>query len=219
MLKGRTFLIPLLITGLWMAALTGCNLLSPTAEFPHSITISPASGTMVAYTTQRFTARSYNRNGEEIFFTPTSWPIYPTAEFGSVTSTGRDDDGRPFAVFEPRASGECELYCFYNDVQAFVTITAVATIDSITVTGEAYKIENGHNCWFTATVKDPYGNVINLVTPTWEVVPGSLGTFTESSLNRAKFVADSVNVGKGTVEAILGGVIGSREIEVSSEGF
>jgi hypothetical protein len=136
-----------------------------------------------------------------------------------VEKTGRDDDGRPFADLKPTAVGTGELFCFYNDVQAFATITAVATIASITVSGEAYKIKNGHNCWFTAIAKDPEGHVINLITPSWEVVPSSLGTFTEFLLNRAKFSAHSTNVGEGTVEAIIGSVIGSREIEVSSEGF
>ena len=217
MSKDRLFHVSLVILAVWLASLTGCDILNPTVQAPHSITIDPSSGTMVAFTTQRFTAKGYNRDGDEIFFTPTSWPVYP-AEFGRVVSYGRDDGGRPFADLYPTAATTGELYCFYSDVQGYAVITALATVASISVTAEAYLIRNNRALWFTAIAKDPGGHIINLITPSWEIV-GGIGTFTGFAGNQALFLSDSTFLGKGTIEAILGGVVGSREVEISTEGF
>ncbi len=213
----KEILLVLILSACWLALVAGCNVINPSLQTPHSITINPKSGTMLAYTTQRFTAKGYDRNGNEIYFTPMSWPSYPTG-FGTVTSRGRDSSNRPYVTFKPTSFATGELFVFYNDVQTHATITSVATVASISISPESISIQGNHTfAPFIATAYDPDGNVINLITPTWEAV-GSIGTITTVEGNQATFRATNEASAFGTIEAYLGGVVGSAEITVTTEG-
>jgi len=212
-MKKAFFFALFIATASAIATILGCGQLNPVTENPREIVITPASGTMLAYTTQEFEARAYDKGGNEIFFTPSTWAVYPSSQWGVVAGNGRSSGGRPLAILTPMASGTGEVRCFFNDIQGVATITAFATIESLSITPKRISIEVYAEQEFTATAKDPNGNIINLIVPTWEVT-GGIGTIPPSTgSNQALFSATVAGV--GTIDAYYQGKSASAEVTVN----
>ncbi len=212
-MKKKLFPAALSLLVLWTAFILGCGEIGLTPQAPSRIEVQPATGGMLAYTIQRFEATGYDSGGHEVFFTP-FWAVYTVEAFGKVLYTGRNpDNSRPYADFELYTVGSIELYCFYSDVRGFASIEGYATVESITVTPAGATVEVGYGQEYLATVKDPNGNILNLVTPTWEIESATvIGTINPAGFGYARFNATAT--GEGIINAYFYGVKGSVEVMV-----
>jgi hypothetical protein len=190
--------------------LFGCGQEGLFTGTPATIVITPATATMLSYSTWEFRAKVYDSNGNEIFFNPT-WTVIPW-ELGEVTEYGIKDN-RPYAVFKPTGEGTVELRCFASDIWDSSVITAYAgTIEVITVSPSPITMTKGETITFTATAEDTDGNVITYFIPTWQVTAGLLSI--ESTYDNMADIK-AIGAGFGTVEAIFQGMAGTAEVEVT----
>ena len=191
----------------------GCGRTGLISGIPSKIVIEPNTATVAIQTSNQFVAKGYDEHDKEIHFVPVSWVVKPY-EFGDIEGGGRTDDDRPYVIFKATGLGTGTLECVYSDVRGSATITSVGTIEIITVTPNPKIVQKGSTQTFTATAEDNSGNIITLITPTWEV-KGGIGTIESTWNNYASFKATAA--GFGTIEAHFYGKVGSAEITVSGE--
>jgi|GEM_PF-3592842 len=212
-MKNALILTALLFSLLLIFACGGRESLTPTSL--SSIDLAPSTATMLAYSAGQFIATGYDDDGDEIYFIPASWAIYPP-EFGVIEDQGLNDDDEPYAVLKPTGVGTAELHCVFNAVRGVALLSASATLESITISPEATRMLVGNTTRFVATAKDVLGNVLTTFSPTWEL-RGGIGIITVLEHNRKYVDVEVTTYGVGTLEAFLQGLVGTAEITATTE--
>jgi len=208
-MKKYVFLLLLLLTSI----IFGCGQGGLVVGTVKTIVISPSTATMLFETEATFVATGYDSGGNEIYFNP-NWFITPTSpsQFGVVTSTGRNDDDRPYCVFKPTGAGTGELHCMQSEAHGIATITStVGAITRLTITPSRRTIGIDQIQLFTATAESG-GQEITIFNPTWEVEGSSV---TVESVIANKINIKGVSVGPATLEAHYLGLTATAEIFVS----
>ena len=169
-----------------------------------SITVSPPNASVVAGTTQPFTANGFDQYGNAVVITPT-W----TTNGGAINSSGL------FAAQTTVAAGRL-VTATQNSVSGTASVNIIAgPLSSIVVLPSSANVVAGTARSFTANGFDQYGNNV-VITPAWTtngglisasgvftaqitVATGRLVTATESSISGTA----SVNIIAGPLSSIV----------------
>src|SRR5207244_293042 len=161
----------------------------------HKITVSPSSATIVLGASQTFTARGFDKLGNEMSITPT-WSINSTS--ASCDSGGSCTSNTAGTFTVSATSGQIVG-------TATLHVTA-AVLARITVTPPFAAIALGSSQTFTATGFDTLNNEVS-ITPTWSASTsagcGSSGTCTPTA------------TGTFTVSATSGEIVGTATLNVT----
>lgn len=196
---------------LCLIVLLGCGQIANLSTSVSRIEITPSTATMLAYTTQEFTATAYNASGAEVYFTPSSWAMNPYTYGDGVR---HDSGGKSYFDFVPLAEGTIELRVFYGGIWGVATIEAlVGTLETLYVTPKPATVGKNGELTFYASGEDISGHFLTAVPATWEVL-GVSGTIETGPSSAVIFSAGSTP-GTGIVYAYFGGVMGSSEITIT----
>ena len=169
-----------------------------------TVTVAPASASVVTGGTKQFTAAGLDQFGQLVSPQPTfTWSV---GGGGTISTSGLFTAGAaaggPFTV--TAASGSVSG-------TASVTVTATPVLTTITVSPASASVATGATQQFSATGKDQFGNPVSpQPTFTWSVSGG--GTISASGL----FTAGSTAGGPFTVTAASGSVSGTASVTVTS---
>ncbi|MCZ7400949.1 MAG: Ig-like domain-containing protein [Candidatus Methanoperedens sp.] len=166
-----------------------------------SITVSPATTSVVVGNTQTFTASPRDQFGNPINATVT-WSSSNTG-VGTITNAG---------LFTAIAVGTTTITATNGSISGTATVTVSAlppVLTSITVSPASASVVVGNTQTFTASPRDQFGNPIN-ATVTWSSSNTGVGTITSTG------VFTAIAAGTTTITATSGGVSGTATVTVSA---
>ncbi|WP_220682808.1 Ig-like domain-containing protein [Methanofollis formosanus] len=171
-----------------------------------TLSISPPSAEVPANGKQRFTARAYDANGDEIKGAQISWSSSDPG-VGTIDNKG---------IFTSVSEGSTIITASTKGASQTASVTVTAPVEKVLtsillepsdVVMYADQIEN---CTFTATGYDQFGDEISPVLVTWSSTVPSVGTIDENGLFTGR--------GEGTtiVRATNGSVSGNATVVIKS---
>jgi len=168
-----------------------------------SVTVSPATASVVVGQTQALTAVVKDAQGNAMSGQTVTWStsnsVSATVDANGVV-TGR---GAGSATITAAAAGKSGT--------AAITVRAPApVVTTVTVSPPTASIATGASVTLTATVKDAQGNVMSGQTVTWSTSNSAVASVNSSG------VVSGVAAGSATVTATCAGKMGSSAITVSS---
>ena len=168
-----------------------------------TITIAPATPTLVVGTTQLFTAVLKDAYGNVVATSP-NWSV--SAGGGSINSAGLFTAGPVAGTYLNT------VVASVGSVTASATVTVIAgALATITVTPGTATLATTATQQFTAAGQDATGNPVSIA-PIWSVAAGG-GTINSSGLFTAGTTA---GVFPNTVVATVGGIAGTASVTVTA---
>jgi hypothetical protein len=174
-----------------------------------TITVTPATATIVAGQTQQYTAVGKDQLGNVMAIAP----VWATTGGGSINASGlytSTTGGGPFTVSASvgAVSGTAQ-----------VTVTPAPVLTTITVSPATATITVGQTQQFTAVGKDQFG-VVMTIAPTWAATGGGTvsasGLFTAVTAGGPFTVSASVGVISGAAQVIVNPAPVSQTIQAES---
>jgi uncharacterized protein YjdB len=169
-------------------------------QLVHSVTVTPASATVVTGDSTPYTAVARDANGNVIPGTVFSWstgnPSIATVNATTGVVTGVSGGG---TIVQAVAGG----------VGGSATVSVVV-VGSIEISGSTERHVNvGATIQFVAVVRDPAGNVLNGVQVTWSVTKPTI-----ASIDDRTGLATGLSPGLTLVRATIGGLFDEVELFV-----
>jgi len=150
------------------------------------IVVSPEQATIPPKSSRQFSAIAYDSSNNIVPGVKFTWSVDP-ATLGTITQDGY------FTASEALGSGRVEASAY--GISGYSSITIAPTgerVSSITIEPEQVTVAIGKTQAFTAKAFDSNGNILSDVTFTWQVVPDTLGTITDTGLFTAKSIGSGV---------------------------
>ena len=174
-----------------------------------TIAVTPNPQSLVAGTTQQFSAAGSDASGATVGITPV-WSI--VAGGGTISSSGMFTAGVATGTFTSTVKATSGTV----SSTATVTVTAApvppAPLATITVTPNPAQLPPNATQQFVATGRDASGNLV-AITPVWSVVNSGGSINAGSGVFTAGAVTGSFN---NTVQATSGSISGNASVVVSS---
>lgn len=150
------------------------------------IVVSPEQATIPPKSSRQFSAIAYDSSNNIVPGVKFTWSVDP-ATLGTITQDGY------FTAGEALGSGRVEASAY--GISGYSSITIAPTgerVSSITIEPKQVTVAIGKTQAFTAKAFDSNGNILSDVTFTWQVVPDTLGTITDTGLFTAKSIGSGV---------------------------
>lgn len=164
------------------------------------IVVSPEQATIPPKSSRQFSAIAYDSSNNIVPGVKFTWSVDP-ATLGTITQDGY------FTAGEALGSGRVEASAY--GIKGYSSITIASTgerVSSITIEPKQVTVVIGKTQLFTAKAFDSNGNILSDVAFTWQVVPDTLGTITDTGLFTAKSIGSGVVIasteGKQVIAAV-----------------
>src|ERR1700732_1197834 len=160
--------------------LLGCAGMSTNSRHPPpggvaTVTVTPATASIIVGKTQQFTAVAKDSNGNIISGVTFTWSS-DTTPIATVNSSG---------LATAVAQGTAHITATTSSVNGTATLTVNPPVASVTVSPPTATIQVGQTQQFTAVAKDSHGNVISGVTFTWSSDATPIATVNSNGLATA----------------------------------
>jgi uncharacterized protein YjdB len=185
------------VTATTPAGRTGTATLNVT-QTVQSITVTPATATVVAGDTTRYTAVAHDANGNVIPNTVFNW-VTANPSIATVSATG---------LVTGVSGGGTVVQAIAGGVGGSATVSVVV-VGSVEILGAAERfIRVGETLQFVAVVRDAAGNIMTGVTVSWSVLKPNIASVNSSGL------ATGLSVGITYVRAAVGNVWDEAELGI-----
>ena len=165
-----------------------------------TVTVTPATASIIVGKSQQFTAVAKDSNGNIISGAIFTW----SSDATSIATV--NGSGLATAV----AQGTAHITATTSSVNGAATLIVNPPISSVTVSPATATINAGQTQQFTAVAKDSHGNVISGVIFTWSSDATSIATVNSNGL------ATAVSQGTAHISALASGVTGSGTLKVNA---